>query len=130
MDVLVPVDGSDTSERALRFAAEFSQRFDGTLHVVHFTDTETEATEQLAGRVREVLADEGIIEDLEVSIDVGLDLRPGDRIGDDILELVGQRGYDHVIMGHHGQGAVQRTILGSAAETVLRASVVPVTVIP
>lgn len=130
MDVLVPVDGSDTSERALRFAAEFSQRFDGTPHVVHFTDSETEATEQLTDRVREVLAEEGVTEDLEVSVDVGLDLRPAERVGNDILELVEQRGYDHVIMGHHGQGAVQRTILGSAAETVLRASTVPVTVIP
>ena len=130
MEILVPVDGSETSERALRFAAEFSQRFGCTLHVVHFTDSETEATEQLIDRVREILDEEGITEDPEVSIDVGLDFRPADRVGSDILELVEKRDYDHVIMGHHGQGAVQRAILGSAAETVLRAATVPVTVIP
>jgi nucleotide-binding universal stress UspA family protein len=130
MDILVPIDGSETSERALRFAAEFSHRFECALHVVHITDSETEATEQLVERAREVLAEEGVSEDPEISVDVGLDLRPAERIGNDILELAAEREYDHVIMGHHGEGAVQRAIVGSAAETVVRASTVPVTVIP
>ena len=124
------IDGSETSERALRFAAEFVERFDATLDVVHVTDDQTEATEALLDRAREILAEEGVSGDPRVSTDVGLDLRPSERVGNDIVELVEERDYDHVVMGHHGQGAVGRAILGSAAQTVVRASAVPVTVVP
>ncbi|MFB6218644.1 MAG: universal stress protein [Halobacteriaceae archaeon] len=130
MDILVPIDGSETSERALRFAADLADCFDCALHVVHFTDRETEATERIVERAEEILEEEGVAGDPEVSLDVGMDLRPAERVGEDILALVEERGYDHVVMGHHGQGTVERAILGSAAETVLRAAAVPVTVIP
>ena len=58
--------------------------------------------------------------------------RPGyaNRVGKDILHLVEERGYDHVVMGHHGTGRIGRAILGSAAETVVQAAEVPSTIIP
>ena len=130
MHILVPIDGSETSERALRFAAEFARRFEGSLHVVHVTDQETEATERLIERARAVLAEEGIRDDPSISLDVDLSFRTAKRVGEDVVELAVEGGYDHVVMGHHGEGTVDRLILGSAAETVLRAGEVPVTVVP
>ena len=130
MRILVPVDGSDCSERALRFAAEMSRRYEGSLKVVHVTDVETEATELIVERAREVLAEEGIVDEATVSIDLELAFRSANRIGDDILELAEDGDFDHVVMGHHGSGAVERLILGSAAETVVRAGEVPATVVP
>ena len=130
MQVLVPIDGSDASVRALRFAADLSRRFEGSLHVVHVTDRETEATERLVERAREVLAEEGIHDDPTISLDLDLSFRSANRVGEDILEIAREGGYDHVVMGHHGDGTVDRLILGSAAETVLRAGEVPVTVVP
>jgi nucleotide-binding universal stress UspA family protein len=41
MAVLAPIDGSDCSVRGLEFAREFADRFDASLHVVHFSDAET-----------------------------------------------------------------------------------------
>ena len=128
--VLVPIDGSETSERALRFAAEFSRRFEGTLHVVHVTDRETEATEQIVARAEEILEEEGVPGEPSVSLDFQLTFRSANRVGDDIVDFVEEGDYDHVVMGHHGDGTVDRLILGSAAETVLRAGEVPVTVVP
>ncbi|MDY6818982.1 MAG: universal stress protein [Halobacteriales archaeon] len=130
MDILLPIDGSDCSMRALRFGADFCRRFEGSMHVVHITDVETEATEELIDRAESILADEGIHDAPEVEIDIDLSFRPSTQIGEDILEMVEEQGYDHVIMGHHGAGTVDRMILGSAAETVLRSNAVPVTVIP
>ncbi|MFB6136232.1 MAG: universal stress protein [Halobacteriaceae archaeon] len=130
MEVLVPIDGSETSFRALEFALEFARRFEADVHVVHFTDAESVASEEIVDRAEGVLAEAGIEAEPEVAVDLDLDLRPGDRVGEDVVGLVEERGYDHVVMGHHGQGAVDRVILGSAAETVLRANVVPVTVVP
>ncbi len=130
MEVLVPVDGSDASERALRFAASLAAGYGGRLHVVHVTDEETDATEQLLDRVRTVLAEEGVEGEPTVTTDVDLAFRPGDRVGEAIVELAEEGGYDHVVMGHHGAGVLDRAILGSAAETVLRAESLPVTVVP
>lgn len=131
MQVLVPVDGSDCSFRALEFAVDLVRRREGTLHVVHFTDVETDATEQILDRAEAVLADTGVVDDPEVRFDARMsEPRYANAVGKEILRIVNEEGYDHVVMGHHGAGIVGRAILGSAAETVLRASDVPVTVIP
>jgi nucleotide-binding universal stress UspA family protein len=129
MEVLVPIDGSDPSFRALEFAAEFARRFEADLHVVHITDVATDATEEITDRAREVLAAEGIEATPEVSTDLELSSRPSSKIGRDILDLVEERGYDHVVMGHHDSGAVERVILGSTAQTVIQNDEVPVTVV-
>ena len=128
--ILVPIDGSETSERALRFAAEFARRFEGSLHVVHVSDRETDATEQLIERAREILSEEGVQGDPSISLDLELSFRTANRVGEDVVEIATEGDYDHVVMGHHGEGTVDRLILGSAAETVLRAGEVPVTVVP
>lgn len=128
MDVLVPVDDSDCSFRALDFGADMAARYDATLHVVHFADHSTTTTDAVLERAQRVLDARGVDADPEASADV--DVRSAGRVGSDILDLVDERGYDHVVMGHHGAGTIERAILGSAAETVLRAEKVPVTVIP
>jgi nucleotide-binding universal stress UspA family protein len=130
MNVLAPIDGSGCSTRALRFAAEMARNFDASLHVVHFTDEETDATDAILDNAREILDEEGIQTEPELSTDVRLEFRPAERVGKDILDLAEQRGYDHVVMGHHGSGTVERAIVGSAAETVLRSEKVSVTVVP
>jgi nucleotide-binding universal stress UspA family protein len=130
MDVLVPIDGSECSFRALRFAANFARNFDATLHVVHFSDEATDATDEILARARSVLNAEDVDAELKLSEDVQLEFRPGDRVGENVLELVEENDYDHVVMGHHGSGAIERAILGSAAETIVRAEAVPVTIVP
>jgi len=130
MDILAPIDGSDPSERALRFAAELARRFECSLHVVHITDSETDATDRIIERAGEILREEGIDEVPEISIDVGLGFRSADQVGRDIVAMVRSEGYDHVVMGHHGTGMIDRAILGSAAKTVVDANDVPVTIVP
>ncbi|SEW16773.1 universal stress protein [Halobacterium jilantaiense] len=132
MDVLVPVDDSDCSFRALGFGADMAARYDADLHVVHFADEESNATDAVVERAQRVLDARDADADPEVStnVDIDVDVRSGGRAGSEILDLVDERGYDHVVMGHHGAGTIERAILGSAAETVLRSEKVPVTVIP
>lgn len=129
MSVLVPIDGSECSVRALEFALEFARRFETDLDVVHVTDHRTDATQDLVERANTLLADSGIDADIEIVID-SQTFRSSDRIGKQILHLVESRDYDHVIMGHHGTGVVGRAILGSAAETVVQGVDVPVTTVP
>lgn len=130
MRILVPIDGSDCSERALRYAAEMARKYEGSLRVVHITDVETEATQMIMDRAREALADEGVDSEPTVSIDVQLTFKGSGRIGTDIVKLASEQGFDHIVMGHHGAGAVDRILLGSVAKTVINAHEHPVTIIP
>lgn len=131
MEVLVPIDGSECSYRALRFAIDFARRYDAALHVVHVTDYVGEETEAILDRAEGILDEEGVLDDPELVTDVRLsEPRYATRVGKDVLELVAEEGYDHVVMGHHGSGAVGRVILGSAAETVVRAAETPATIVP
>lgn len=131
MEILVPIDGSDCSFRALEYAAELADHHDGTLHVVHITDHEGEATAELLDRARETLETAGLEGDPEVRTDLRMaDPRYANRVGKEVISLVDERGYDHVVMGHHGTGRIERAILGSAAETVVRGTTVPCTIVP
>ncbi|MFB6123238.1 MAG: universal stress protein [Haloferacaceae archaeon] len=130
MDVLVPIDGSESSLRALEFAIDFADRFDASPHVVHVSDAETDATDQILATAREHLAEAGVDAPPELVLDERVSVRTDARAGERIVELVEERGYDHVVMGHHGSSDVKRAILGSAAETVVRSESVPVTVVP
>jgi nucleotide-binding universal stress UspA family protein len=128
--ILAPIDGSENAERALRFAAELARRYEASLDVVHITDVETESTRALLEEADAVLEDEGLPGETTVEYDLRLTFKSSDRIGESILELAEEGGYDHIVMGHHGAGAVERLLLGSATETVIRANAVAVTVVP
>jgi nucleotide-binding universal stress UspA family protein len=130
MEILAPVDGSDCSFRALGFAAEMADRYDGSVDVVHFAEAETDATDAVVDRAERILESQGVDADIEVSPDLDVEFRLGDRVGEDVLDLVEARGYDHVVMGHSDASTLERALLGSAVETVVDAERVPVTVIP
>ena len=129
MKVLVPIDGSDCSVRALEFAIDFAARYEGSLHVVHFTDAKTEATDEILETAEETLERAGV-EDAPELVECDIEMRIAANVGKEILETVEEEDYDHVVMGHHGSGTVERLILGSAAETVVRGETVPVTIVP
>jgi nucleotide-binding universal stress UspA family protein len=129
MDILVPIDGSECSRRALRFAIQFADRFDGSVQVVHVTDHRTDDTERRLERAKQILEEEGIPNDPEVVFEMKK-FRRSDVVGKEILRIVKESDYDHIVMGHHGTGAIGRAILGSTAETVVQGTETPVTIIP
>ncbi len=129
--ILVPIDGTDVGFRALSFGTTLAAAFDASLDAVHITTAETEAATPVIDRAERILDTADVKTTLEVSPELDLDFRPADRLGEDILDLVAERGYDHVVMGHEEPpGPVERAILGSAAETVLRSERVTLTVVP
>lgn len=128
--VLVPIDGSDCSFRALEFATAMADRYDASLDVVHVTDEHTAATDDLRNRARTILSAADVSASVEIVEDLDLEFRPADQIGDTVLHLITERGYDHVVMGHHGAGAFERAIIGSTTETVVQSDRVPVTIVP
>ncbi|MFB6096567.1 MAG: universal stress protein [Haloferacaceae archaeon] len=131
MEVLVPMDTSECSRRALEDATEVVSAVGGSIDVVHFTDVRDEAAEALLDDAVDLLEMNDVAGEVEIASDVRVnDPRPSTHIGKRVLRLVEERGYDRVVMGHHGTGRIGRMLLGSSAETVVKATEIPVTIVP
>lgn len=137
--VLVPIDESDRSSAALEYALEEHPEASVTvLHVIdprefrtyggvegwvdmeQIADQQRDHARRLVENARERAADRGITVTTEI-----LTGKPARSI----VEYVGENDIDHVVIGSHGRSGVSRVLLGSVAETVVRRSPVPVTVI-
>jgi nucleotide-binding universal stress UspA family protein len=133
--ILVPTDGSTETERAVEHAAELAAAHDAELHGVYVVNSATFAglhMETSWEGVDEVLREEGEtalerVTDIAAEYGVAcssnlLDGSPSKRI----VEYAEQEECDLVVMGTHGRGGIDRLLLGSVAEGVVRACSVPV----
>jgi len=130
--ILLPTDGSEGSAAAADHAIDLATRYGASLHVVYVVDTELvpdsgtfnlyvalegageTAVEDIAVRAR----DAGV-ESVESSIEQGRPHRA-------ILEYADEHAVDLVVMGTHGRTGIERYLLGSVAEKVVRTCPVPV----
>jgi nucleotide-binding universal stress UspA family protein len=133
--VLVPYDGSPQSESALTFAVE--EWPDATFTLLYVIDPVTSGFGQrtLPGGGEEWFEEakataRAEFEDAEALVDRSLDTRI--EVGSParvIVDVADEAPFDHVTLGSHGREGVTRVLLGSVAETVVRRSPVPVTVV-
>lgn len=144
-NVVVPVDGSPLSFRALRHAlAEFPDASITVLHVVDvfepgygaYPDFETTyeplmGTEEWYERAEEV--SEGIFEEAQdLADEFDREVSTTSEVGDPkriIVDYVDEEDVDHVVIGAHGRVDEKRSVFGSTAEIVARRATIPVTLI-
>jgi nucleotide-binding universal stress UspA family protein len=131
--ILVPTDGSDSAEAAVDQAIELASADDAALHVVYVVDTGVVWDETGAGTVLDALEGAGqraldsVVEraraagvsTVEASVLNGVPHRAID-------EYATERDVDLVVMGTHGRTGVDRYLLGSVTERVVRLTDVPV----
>lgn len=132
MKILVPVDGSNNSKRAILEARRHLKMFDcelSLLTVVHpsfpgsqlFKDYENkgEIKDQQDGHSQSHPALEealGILK--KTPAEISTQLLVGDA-ADEILRLAEEGNYDLIIMGSRGLGRFSKTFLGSVSNKVL-----------
>ncbi|MFB6219018.1 MAG: universal stress protein [Halobacteriaceae archaeon] len=132
MTILVALDESAASRRALDTGVRLARALDEPLYAVHLVGEASADSDahDLAREMRERLADESGVEatvDLEhVARDA---LRSGTRVGKEILEIAVAAEITHVVMGHSAEGLVGDLLHGSAAHTVADHAEVPVTIV-
>jgi nucleotide-binding universal stress UspA family protein len=127
-DILVPTDGSPCAEAAAEYAEDLATRYDASVHALCVVDSRglenaprydqlrAERTE-LAERTCANLSVAGVETERAVRTDV-----PHTAI----LQYAKEQGIDLVVMGTHGRTGVERYLLGSVTEKVVRLSDVPV----
>lgn len=141
--ILVPVDGSQTSTRALVAALQMARDSAGSVRLIHVIE---ELAQVIAydpygaypGDLTKVMRDNGL-KILEQALDVAnsagvpADQRlveaAGLRLADAVNKEVQAYGADLIVLGTHGRRGIGRVLLGSGAEQIIRAAQVPVLVI-
>jgi len=140
--ILVPFDGSATSERGLLEAIRMAHAHEGRLVLLHLIDDfptlrefasiatldKIEARRRQAGQALLDTA-ASTVKHAQVSVEGHL-LFTRDTLADTIVEQARQLRCDLIVMGTHGRSGVARAVIGSVAEGVARHSAVPVLLVP
>ena len=130
--ILVPTDGSDGTRGAVEHAIDLALRYDAALHTLYVVETSALAGEDVPGPLQALEdAGENAIDDVigqaeaagVDSIEASVARGAPHRV---ILEYVADNDVDLVVMGTHGRTDVERYLLGSVTEKVVRLSDVPV----
>ena len=132
-DILVPTDGSDASTAALDHALSLASQYDARIHALYVVDWEPYGlVEEGKSVIVDTLHDEGsaaVARVEEEAETVGVDVRTGVVEGDihrRILDYATEEGVDLIVMGTHGRRGLDRLLIGSVTERVVRSSPVPV----
>lgn len=138
--ILVPVDGSPTSDRGLQEAIRLAQLTHGTLRLIHVVDDLSfalamDAYSGYSGDWMNALREGGrkVLESAKAQVTAaGLDAETAlfDSVEGRVHELTVAEAKkwpaDVIVIGTHGRRGIGRLVLGSSAEYVLRLSPVPV----
>ena len=136
--ILLPTDGSDASLAALDHALELAGTYDATLHVLYVVDTsypygDFDGTGIDLTPVFEALREEGertIAEVEERATAAGVEVVGATReesvVHRAIIEYADEVDADLLVMGTHGRRGLNRGLLGSVTERVVRAAGAPV----
>ena len=136
--ILVPIDFGEPSARALEIAGALAKDTGGTITILHVFDVpasyagmgispvELLAPMWEAGKkqLEDTLSKlKATVPDATEEIARGVPWR-------EILAVIERDRPDLVVMGTHGRRGVQRMLLGSVAEKIVRVSPVPVLTVP
>jgi nucleotide-binding universal stress UspA family protein len=133
-DVCLPTDGSAGMDRVIEHAVELARTHDATIHAIYVVNTASLSNlplEASMDAVSQSLHDEGraAMNEVERLVPDDVDLETTTVEGSparEIVDYVTRSSCDIVVMGTHGRSGVDRLLLGSVAERVVRSSPVPV----
>lgn len=138
--ILVPVDGSPTSNLGLAEAIKLAKLAGAQLHLLHVVDMmsvtmSAEASMAASPSVFDMLREGGrlILDRAKAKAEAAgvptqttlLETLSG-RVCDMVVDETGRSGAELIVLGTHGRRGVGRVLLGSDAEQIARLSPVPV----
>ena len=134
--ILVPLDGSELSEKALGPAQQMARITGATLVLCQILDTahlNQTLPAILEGRQKDIEPIRKYLEQRASELDPEIRSNLLWTVGSParaILQLCAQQQIDLVVMSTHGRGGLKRLMLGSVAENVVRGSDGPVLLVP
>lgn len=134
-NILVPIDFSDCSKKALTYALPFAQQFGSAITLIHVVApyyvadpyglTQYERIEDELRAAGKKKLKELIARDIPPSIKVN-SLTVNGRPGTEIVEAARQLHADIIVIATHGYTGLKHVVFGSTAEYVVRNAPCPV----
>ncbi len=153
-NILVPLDGSEPGEKALRTAESLARIHSASIYLIHVVPWQPELEGAKRGLIAAISAQaaehqqreahhirqDRIASGKEYLEQLAANLRHADlkvetaivegAVADKILEYATQHGIDLITMCTQGYGGIKRRLLGSVTDRVIRSSETPVLVLP
>ncbi|MFD1598490.1 universal stress protein [Halobellus rarus] len=133
--VLLPTDGSETSLAAATHAGSLARTAGSVVNVVSVADSRNRFESPSSGLAPEAWREtereraEAAIEETAAELPSEVEIERTVVTGvpqDEILRLIEETAAEIVVMGTHGREGIDRYLLGSVTERVVRHSPVPV----
>lgn len=132
--ILLPTDGSAGMSRVIEHAGELARVHDASVHAVFVVDTANLSTMPMDASldgIHGLMEEEGAtaMEQVERRLPDDVPVERTITEGSPAHEIVScahEAACDVIVMGTHGRGGLNRLLLGSVAEHVVRRSDVPV----
>lgn len=131
--ILLPTDGSESMDAVIDHAIDLADVHDSTIHALYVANTASLSDlpmESSWENVSDALRQQGeaaiqAIEQKAGDVPVESTILDGSP-SREIVEYSDENDIDVIVMGTHGRSGVDRLLLGSVAERVLRSAPVPV----
>jgi nucleotide-binding universal stress UspA family protein len=137
--ILIPVDGSSTSEHALQEALRLAQQHGAQLELVYVVENilnkegfviYPELQETMRNKGRKILTQAlNVVQEAGMTAETKLLEGGGARIASVILAEAKRWRAELIVIGTHGRTGISKLIFGSVAEGVVRTSHIPVLLI-
>jgi universal stress protein A len=138
-NILVPVDFSAASQKAILYADAFAATFGATVILIHVVEPvvlpsefgympppspedEVKQVQAITARLREVAAKLESAQRAEVLVRIG---RPWQEVTSAVTDL----GVDLLVITTHGRTGIKHVLMGSVAEKIVRHAACPVLVV-
>lgn len=133
--ILIPTDGSEQAEKAAQKGIDLAEQLDATVHALYVIDPE------VGGRPFNLQRREDEMEELreygfelteaiaEMAAEAGVDCEQSVERGtpyETIVEFAQENDVDAIAIGTRGRGNIEKFLVGTVAEKVVRMADVPV----
>ena len=139
-NILVPIDFSPCSKKALQYAIPFARQFNATLTLVHVVQSNYFPGGEFSGgydfaRVEKELRESAgqqlarlVLEEVDEFVAVKTAVRGGPPV-QEIVAAARELATDLILLSTHGRTGLKHVLVGSVAENVVRLAPCPVLVV-
>lgn len=136
-EILLPTDGSEGAEAAISEAIGLAEQHDARVHLLYVVDTSTAAgipqshITNLADLLEQA-GEQALAGVAQRATDRGVPIRESIQRGsvhETITDYADDNDIDVIVMGTHGRSGIDRMLLGSVTERVIKRATQPVLVI-
>ncbi len=113
--ILVPIDGSESSLKALDLSVDLAKRYGSKITVIHVKVSGTNSNENVLDKAKKRVENKGLpVSFKEIEIDYN-----SSSISKAILDEIIDGGYDLVILGARGMTVSEELNIGSVATSIV-----------